>query len=539
MTFPHPTTIPLHEYFPDCVLPDCEISLKEPTKIHQHILPHQQHMLDNSTDFLYVQGGVGSAKSVALAVKAVRLSIEIPENRGVVGRRDFAHLYESMWRDIKVVNKRLVTKGYIEKPEYSRKVQGDHTHIQYSNDSEMRAIQCKNWSEGLGASYGWFLIDDAMETSEVLFSGDDTNAGLISRLRLPHIRYHRLSNGKIVNKLHGMIISQPPPVNHWLHKIFGRKEGIYEGDIGTYEHMVVGTHQNPFVDPSTYATRLIGVQKRMGNNQRVAKRIIFGESVPAYGGVPVIPRFDHRYHVGEFEFDKDLPLVRGWDFGYRHPAVVYFQIKRCNFFRNHVIVLSEVADMFNCYILDFYDEKVKPHDDQNYKEATLRMDGGDIAGLKSSDTNKDKRGPIKILRAPKHQGGRGIYIKSRRLSLQPSLDYMRGLFSLNDEDMCGCGEPDIVIHRECEGLIGACEGGYKLPKNKTTGLVGEKPFEDGFFADIFCALRYGAENFVKQWRPHKDVMAPTRRKKLQRPWDWMELSDEEIGAMLVEGVESS
>ena len=528
MTYPDPTTIPLHEYFPDCVLPDCELSLREPTKVHQHVLPHQLHIINCSHQFLYTQGGVGSAKSLAFAVKDVKLSIEIIENRGVVGRKDFAHLYESLWRDIKAVIKRLVKKGYIEQPEYSRKREGDYTHIQFSNDSEMRAIQCKNWSEGLGASYGHFTIDDAMETSEMLFVGDGTNAGLISRLRLPHVRYHRLSSGIVVNKLHGMVISQPPPINHWLHKIFGKKEGVFSIGEDTYEHMVVGTHQNPFVDPATYATRLISVQKKLGNNSNVAKRIIFGESIPAYGGVPVIPRFDHGIHVGEFEFDRDLPLVRGWDFGYRHPSVVYFQLRRCEFFRNHVIVLSEVADMFNCYILDFYDEKIEPHTKERYKEASLVMDGGDIAGLKSSDSNKDRRGPIKILRVE-----RKLYIKSRRLALQPSLDYMRGLFNTNERDMCGCEEPDVLIDKSCEGLIGACEGGYRLPKNRTTGLVGEKPFEDGFFADIFCAFRYGCENFVKQWRPHKDVMAPTRRRGIPKPWDWMELSDEEVGRMLV------
>ena len=75
----------LLDFFPDCVIPDCP--QKEET--HQHIFDKQQAILDSTAKYLYCQGGVGSAKSVAFAVKSVWLSLTIPENVGVVSRKDY------------------------------------------------------------------------------------------------------------------------------------------------------------------------------------------------------------------------------------------------------------------------------------------------------------------------------------------------------------------------------------------------------------------------------------------------------------------
>lgn len=45
----------------------------------------------------------------------------------------------------------------------------------------------------------------------------------------------------------------------------------------------------------------------------------------AYKGEPVYPGFDADSSVRLTEFNPHLPLWRGWDFGYRHPAVVWLQ----------------------------------------------------------------------------------------------------------------------------------------------------------------------------------------------------------------------
>lgn len=44
-----------------------------------------------------------------------------------------------------------------------------------------------------------------------------------------------------------------------------------------------------------------------------------------YAGAPVYPLFDPDRSVTPTRYNPHLPLLRGWDFGYRHPAVVWAQ----------------------------------------------------------------------------------------------------------------------------------------------------------------------------------------------------------------------
>lgn len=46
----------------------------------------------------------------------------------------------------------------------------------------------------------------------------------------------------------------------------------------------------------------------------------------SYSGSPVYPQFDKTHSIGVLRYNPNLPLWRGWDFGYRHPAVVFLQL---------------------------------------------------------------------------------------------------------------------------------------------------------------------------------------------------------------------
>ena len=517
-------TYNLLDFFPDCVLPNCP----DFSKVHQHILPHQQTILDSASDYLYCQGGVGSAKSVAFAVKSVYLSLTVPENSGVVTRKDFKLLYKSSWLDIKRVIKRLVQKNIIPAPKMSDKRQGDYTTIEFHNASLMYAMQGKNWSEGLGASYGWLWVDDAMESYEEMFVGDETSAGLLSRLRLPYVRYFRNKDGTVSNKLHGMVSSNPPPVGHWLHRLFGSRVGMHRIGDQTVEWMLVGTHENPFVGID-YAKGLMAIQDKMGRNKNVARRVIFGESIPAYGGVPVFPEFIEEVHVAPLQYDAALPLLRAWDFGYHHPAVVFANLYKCQYQFNHYLCLSEVSDQLAVNVWDLY-KAVKQHTLTLDKSSKLILDAGDRAGYRMSDANKDRRGPIRILK--KDYKSDNIKFRFRFLDLANSLEYMRGLL----KKTCKCDMQMILISPDCKVLIGALQGGYKYSKDRQ-GKISDKPVEDRWFADVACAWRYGAENFVKWGVPYDvqdTVQQQTSAYKTQfiEPWAWMDMPNTEMAKII-------
>ena len=522
----------LIDFFPDCVIPDC------PQKeiVHQHIFPKQQDILDSKAKYLYCQGGVGSAKSVAFAVKAVWLSLIVPENVGVVSRKDYKLLYKSSWLDVKKVIKRLVQKHIIPEPVYTDKKQGDYTTITFHNSSVMYAMQGKNWSEGLGASYGWFWVDDAMESYEEMFIGDETSAGILSRLRLPYVHYRKGihdAEQRPHGMLHGMISTNPPPFGHWLHKLFGTKPGLYTIGNDSVEWIQTATHENPSMG-ADYATGLMAIQAKMGRSQNVARRVIFGESVPAYGGVKVYPQFDEAKHVGSFPYDSQLPLVCGWDFGFHHPAIIFNNLYRCDFGTNHLISISEIADAMSLTVYALYTEYYLPHIKERYKEAKLILHAGDRAGYRASSSNKDRRGDMKILKDEYK-----LPFKFRFLDLDNSLQYMRGL--LEPKKPCPCGMELICIdQKNCPALIGALQGGYKYSKVRGDGPVSKKPVEDRYFADVACAWRYGAENFVKWGIPYEyqktdRVAAPAlpRPPQGQTPWAWMEMSDADMGKAIL------
>ena len=544
---------PLAYYFPDCVIPTCPLS----DTLHQHILPHQAEIMDygffkDHKSYLYCQGGVGSAKSVAFAARTVREMIEICENEGVVVRKDYEKLYRSAWKDIKQVVKRLVKRKKIAPPTYSTKKQGDYTKILFHGTehfdecgSELYAVQAKNWSEGLGSSYGVFWVDDAMECPEGLFLGDgEVNAGLLSRLRLPHVAFHRvldyeLLQEDVVNRLIGLVSSNPPPVNSWLHKLFGKEPGDYWLGDDEVHWMQVNTLTNPFVGEN-YAKGLVAVQKKMGRKKAIIDRIIAGESKPAYGGVPVFPEFDHSKHVADIKFDPSLPLVVSIDFGFLHPAICYSNLFRCKYGRHHYLNLTTLAEPKDINVWKLWEEHEKHMKQYGYNKAKHIAYGGDKAGYRRSSSNKDSRGDIPII----YQDF-GIKVVFKKVGLEESLNYCRSLLDSNKKNMgdvvhrkyngkslCECGMQMIQVDHNNEELIGALEGGYLYPVNRE-GLTLDKPREDRYFADIACAWRYGAENFVRKGIPYvyeEDVII--ERPRARKPWEWMEMSDSEIGKLL-------
>lgn len=531
------TKMNILNFFPQCVLPpsQCERFFgKQTDAIHRHILPAQQRIFDSKSMYLYMQGGVGGGKSEGFARKCVWLALTIPKNRGVIARHNFAELFDSSWRKVNDCINDLVEQDLIPEPKYSRKEKGTYTLIQFHNGSELQAIHGKNWRQALGSDHGFFWVDDALECARDFFIGTNVTAGLLSRLRLPHVRFDK----RVYNEhtrphgfLHGMVSSNPPPYGHWLHDLFGDKEGTHKIGNDEVEWIRGETIDNPFTGQS-YADSLVGAQVKMGANEGTIRRVIFGESVPAYKGIPCFPQFNHKKHVAALKFNPTLPLIAAWDFGFRHPAIIFSHIYRCKYNFNHYFTLSEIANAFSLTVHELYKDYYKPHIDALYKDARVILHAGDIAGWRSSSASKDTRGDMKILTYEYN-----LPFKKRYIDREQSLQYMRSL--LRPKQPCKCGLELILISEKCKALIGALEGGYHYPEKG----VGEKPVEDRMFADVACAWRYGAENFVRGGIPYQDekILKIQREQEahklavqraLATPHGWMDLPDDRMASLI-------
>lgn len=495
----------LIDCFPQCVLPNCDQKGTE----HAHIWPKQQEILDCTTKYLYCQGGVGSGKSLPFAIKCVNLALTIPNNRGVVSRLNYDDLFDSSWLEVTQCLTRLADKNLIPNFKESKKVQGQYTQIDFPwNGSIIKALQGKNWQRGLGANHGFFWIDDAQECQEEFFIGTNVSGGLLSRLRLPNVLFdpRTYSSDREHGSLHGMVSSNPPPYGHWLHKLFGDKVGKFNlgGDVVTWIQTV--TSDNPAVG-NNYGAGLVAIQRKMGHSEGTARRIIHGESVKAFKGVPVYPQFKREVHIAPLKFRDDLLLIRSWDFGHDHPAVLFSNIYKCAAKNNHYFTLSEIGDAFNLTVYDLYNNYVLSHTKALYPNVKLIKDCGDIAGYRVSSASKDKRSDMKILINTYNLPFRYKYVH-----IDPSLQYMRSL--LKPEKPCPCGMPYILISPKCPILLDALDGGYHFAKPRSGGPTGTKPVKDKYFDDIADAWRYGAENYVKwgmDWTDQKDLRQHNQR----------------------------
>ena len=513
----------IHQLAPICIVPTCN---KYRTR---HLLDHQfeiaTQILTGNENYIYWQGGVGSAKTLLWGVLAATLGIMIPGSRIILFRKDFGLNYETLWRYFKQSIEAACEQDIIKanfKSLWSVKKQGDYTICNLPNGTVIRCGQTKNWSEYMGPSYDVILVSDAMENHNFgeIFRGEGVVGGLQSRLRGQASTFYTLRDGTVKDMRRFLIESNPPPNINALHDIFGREPGIrtLPNTTITYSHIQTPSKVNDH-NPETYLAEITSMHTDPGD----IKRILEGKTVPYYGGIRVNPHFHEESHVSKFTVDPDLPLFIGIDNGYQHPAAVVAQIKRCAFDCEHVITLSEVSNLYNATTQEFIEQDVLeqkgllahlalfyPEHFDYYAYTQLRnkllvntedtrLDytalqnyfskirvAIDRSSVKKSSTNKDRETDRSILLT---HYGISTKIKTN-IGLEKSLDRVRQSF----KTLCICNVPVQLVDVKCELLIDAYSGGYRFAKNKD-GSHSEKPIEDHRYEDICDAHRYLLENF--------------------------------------------
>lgn len=434
------------------------------------ILPHQQELIDADEQYVYLQGGYGSGKSLAAAVCVVELAMQVPGNVIPVCRRSYQKLHDSTGRILLEVLERAGIPGV----KYAENFKGFPHRIVLPNASEIWMRETKDLGRWLGPEIGDAWVDEAQEEPEKTFTG------LVSRLRLPQAQdYHRI-----------ILTSNPPPTTHWLATTFGLQPGVTEkigesGRITRYRLIRASTRQNPHLGPD-YVDNLIAT-----HGAAAARRIVDGDYGFEPVGTPVYANaFDHGKHVGEPKPKWALPLVRAWDFGYRHPAVTWHQSYTCPAGTLHWLILGETewreieAEPLADKVLDqtrtLFPQTAPP----------LVVDVGDHAGAQVSDKGP---GPIiRLRRAPYN-----LRFKYRKIvNIDPGLDLIRKLLRAK---ACRCGFNVVIIHRRCRNVIETFAGGYHYPERglEPGSNRNAKPWKDLWYDDYGDSLRYYAENILR------------------------------------------
>lgn len=434
---------------------------------HPHPTDTQLALIQSSDRYIYLQGGYGSAKTLGACALGVLLSLQIPGNRGIVIRETYPKLHDNTQR---VFMEMLERAGIKWKGRENR--DGWYHRIILANKSEIHFREGR--TVRLGADYGWFFVDEASEVEERLFKN------LQARLRLPAAGPY----------LRGFLTSNPPHQNHWLHKVFGEDPGAFSKEVETspghfeqttFRFMQASTRANPHNPPGYLADLLTGL------TQAEIARLVEGGYGYIPDGPPAYPTFDHFRHVGIPEAQKDISLVRGWDFGFRHPAITFHQFFRCLKGEIHWNILDALdGRMIEAVPLA---DMVLTYTRQAFPDIDPMMieDVGDAAGAKVSDTGP---GPIIQLAGPPYN----LRFSYKKCEVEPGLRMIRDFLRLPE---CKCGQQRFLVHRKCRYVIEGFQGGYHLKRDIAGKLVKDEPLKDGFYDDFMDSKRYAAEHHLR------------------------------------------
>lgn len=227
-----------------------------------------------------------------------------------------------------------------------------------------------------------------------------------------------------------------------------------------------------------------------GEDEMFVNVYVKGEYGYIRDGKPIYPEYSDAIHCQEFDFNPDVPIKRGWDFGLT-PACVFTQVLP----NGRFIVFDELVS--EDLGITRFSEQVQLHCAQNYPGAAFE-DFGDPAGNNRSET--DEKTCFEILR------GKGIYIQPGEQSPTLRIESVRKPLNSLVE-----GKPQLLVHPRCRTLRKGFQGRYQYKKLKIAGAeerYHEKP-DKNEYSHPHDALQYVATKvFGSVLRAHEEKMPP-------------------------------
>lgn len=207
-------------------------------------------------------------------------------------------------------------------------------------------------------------------------------------------------------------------------------------------------------------------------------------------GVPVFsPLYRRAVHEREMEPIKGATVLRGWDFGFVHPACVWAQQDTTGQLgiRRELLGADETIEQFGA--------RVVAHTAEWFPNAKEFRDFGDPAGHQRND--KSERSSIQILKDVY-----GIRVRTRPSEIRQGIDRIRLALTPRAD-----GAPNLLVDAStCPKLAYGFARSYIRDDHDP-----EKPYKDGFYDHLFDALRYMAIGVLRTPRRSKPAPVPLTR----------------------------
>ena len=181
--------------------------------------------------------------------------------------------------------------------------------------------------------------------------------------------------------------------------------------------------------------------------------------------------FERELDVGNYSYNPNLPTYCSIDFGYRMPAVGWFQIYRVGGFY-HVNIIDEIVHKTNIKT----DELANMILSKKYRVIKYY---GDPAGLQAQ--GQSGLGDIEIFRQ------KGIYVKTIRDKTSRSI--ASGISHVRSYMENAQGERFVHVDKKCKGLMMDMEN-YRYPEAKEGTHLKPEPVKDGFHDHGCDMIRY-------------------------------------------------
>jgi len=379
-------------------------------------------------------GGLGSGKTTAMVEELKALALENPGFTYLIGRKTLPALRDTT---MKTFFSRMES-GLI------RRFNKANNIVTLINGSEFIFRPLDDMEKMKSLEIGGFGVDEANEITLDMYST------LKSRVR-------QKVGGKEPTMYRDILSMNPGEEDHWIPQLFLH---VKPRDHQMFTSTTLDNLKNL---PEGYIEEL-----KANYTPDMQQRMIYGLFGKVHKGRPVFPQFARGNYVSPIEFDPKVTLIRSWDFGFNHPAVVFMQV-----INKQVRVLAELQGK-EIYLEDFVDDEVLPFQESLF--GSLKVPPRDFCDPRGSDQTDKGKSSVQIL------NDKRIYPVFRRTWIEEGIKAIKECMDTKD---INSGFPNFLIHPRCKIAIEGYRGGYARLDGEET------PNKDNYYDHIQDAIRYG------------------------------------------------
>lgn len=253
-------------------------------------LPAQMEVLRSRADHIYYRGGLGAGKTWTGAIWAAgQVALHSPKARGLIVAPTYGMLRDVTIAAIEQLWPRCVVDTF----------HGQQLAYRWPNGSRVLLRSADRPGRIRGVEVAWAWLDEPGECKPEIWTT------LPGRVRQTSRRKRQI------------LVTGTPNGYNWAHDYFG-EPGISDTKDGVRMHVVQARTADNHHLPPEYLGTLEGIY-----SDRMAAQELEGEVVQLEG--QVFSEYSPTEHVLPLEVDRGKPTWAGLDFGYRQPAVNFWQ----------------------------------------------------------------------------------------------------------------------------------------------------------------------------------------------------------------------